>query len=65
MRWLRCWPVYSPGGNRLMPSVRALFDGTHGVYRYLGEFSRRSVILCLWSRNSIIKFNIQYVINYF
>jgi len=35
-------PVYGPGGNRLMPStvtfVRALFDGTRGAYRYLGEF---------------------------
>jgi ribonuclease BN (tRNA processing enzyme) len=35
-------PIYGPGGNRLMPStvtfVRALFDGTRGAYRYLGEF---------------------------
>ena len=35
-------PVYGPSGNRLMPStvtfVRALFDGTRGAYRYLGEF---------------------------
>lgn len=35
-------PLYGPGGNRLMPStvafVRALFDGTRGAYRYLGEF---------------------------
>lgn len=35
-------PVYGPDGNRLMPStvafVRALFDGTRGAYRYLGEF---------------------------
>ena len=35
-------PIYGPSGNRLMPStvtfVRALFDGTRGAYRYLGEF---------------------------
>ena len=35
-------PIYGPGDNRLMPStvtfVRALFDGTRGAYRYLGEF---------------------------
>ena len=35
-------PIYGPAGNRLMPStvafVRALFDGTRGAYRYLGEF---------------------------
>ena len=35
-------PIYGPGGNRLMPStvafVRALFDGTRGAYRYLGDF---------------------------
>jgi ribonuclease BN (tRNA processing enzyme) len=35
-------PIYGPVGNRLMPStvafVRALFDGTRGAYRYLGEF---------------------------
>jgi len=35
-------PIYGPGGNRLMPStvafVRALFDGTRGAFRYLGEF---------------------------
>lgn len=35
-------PMYGPSGNRLMPStvtfVRALFDGTRGAYRYLGEF---------------------------
>jgi ribonuclease BN (tRNA processing enzyme) len=35
-------PVYGPGGNRLTSStvafVRALFDGTRGAYRDLGEF---------------------------
>jgi ribonuclease BN (tRNA processing enzyme) len=38
----RALPVYGPDGNRLMPStvsfVRALFDGTRGAFRYLGEF---------------------------
>lgn len=38
----RLLPMYGPGGNRLMPStvafVRALFDGTRGAYRYLGDF---------------------------
>lgn len=38
----RLLPIYGPGGNRLMPStvafVRALFDGTRGAYRYLGDF---------------------------
>lgn len=35
-------PIYGPPGNRFMPStvtfVRDLFDGTRGVYRYLGDF---------------------------
>ena len=35
-------PVYGPGASRTIPStitfVRALFDGTHGAYRGLGEF---------------------------
>lgn len=35
-------PLFGPVGNRRMPStvafVRALFDGTRGAYRYLGEF---------------------------
>ena len=34
-------PVYGPAGNKSMPStvafIRALFDGTRGAYRYLGE----------------------------
>ena len=38
----RALPIYGPGGNKFMPStvtfVRALFDGAHGVYRYLGDF---------------------------
>ncbi|MBI3546296.1 MAG: MBL fold metallo-hydrolase [Gammaproteobacteria bacterium] len=38
----RALPIYGPLGNKFMPStvayVRALFDGTHGVYRYLGDF---------------------------
>lgn len=38
----RSLPIYGPSGNRLMPStvafVRALFDGTRGAYRYLGDF---------------------------
>lgn len=35
-------PILGPGGNRFMPStvtfVRALFDGTRGAYRHLGDF---------------------------
>lgn len=35
-------PIYGPPGNRLMPStvtfVRELFNGTSGVFRYLGSF---------------------------
>ena len=35
-------PLLGPGGNRFMPStvtfVRALFDGTRGAYRHLGDF---------------------------
>jgi len=35
-------PIYGPSGNKFMPAtvtfVRALFDNTHGVYRYLGNF---------------------------
>jgi len=34
-------PVYGPAGNKSTPStvafIRALFDGTRGAYRYLGE----------------------------
>ncbi|MGE5241741.1 MAG: MBL fold metallo-hydrolase [Bacteroidota bacterium] len=34
-------PVYGPAGNKFAPStvafIRALFDGTRGAYRYLGE----------------------------
>ena len=34
-------PIYGPTGNKSMPStvafIRALFDGTRGAYRYLGE----------------------------
>lgn len=39
---IRPLPVYGPMGNKIMPStvtfVRALFDGTRGAYRYLGDF---------------------------
>jgi ribonuclease BN (tRNA processing enzyme) len=39
---IRPLPVYGPAGNKVMPStvtfVRALFDGTRGAYRYLGDF---------------------------
>ncbi|MHB8535973.1 MAG: MBL fold metallo-hydrolase [Sulfuricaulis sp.] len=35
-------PLYGPAGNKFMPSTvtfaRALFDGTRGAYRYLGDF---------------------------
>lgn len=35
-------PIYGPVGNKYMPStvtfVRALFDSTRGIYRYLGDF---------------------------
>ena len=37
----RSLPIYGPAGNKSMPStvafIRALFDGTRGAYRYLGE----------------------------
>ncbi|HYA38636.1 MAG TPA: MBL fold metallo-hydrolase [Candidatus Methylomirabilis sp.] len=37
----RSLPIYGPAGNKSMPStvafIRALFDGTRGAYRYMGE----------------------------